>query len=322
MAGDGLLQTRGAGEHVDRRNLILHNCRMGQIDWDDLRYVLAVARSGTASGAAELLGVNATTVARRIASLEEGLGLELFQKRQSGYIPTPTGEQVTRSAATMEMEVDGLRHSIAAQQRVTSGLVRFTCPETISSYLLAPWLVGFRNLYPAVRIEVINADAMLDLGRGEADVAMRIGVAPSGTGIVARRLPDCPWTAYCSRKYADSRGAPKSPEEMRNHALVGLEGHMARLPSSVWFEQMVGAGSIPLRCNSLGNVVETIKADLGVAMLPCLIGDLVHELVRCYPPIPQLNAQMWLILREDLKAAPHVRAFVEFLAGRVAARLP
>jgi DNA-binding transcriptional LysR family regulator len=295
---------------------------MEPIDWDDLRYVLAVARSRTASGAAELLGVNATTVARRIAALEAGLGLELFQKRQSGYIPTPTGEQAAKSAAVMELEVEGLRNGIAAQRRVTSGLVRFTCPETISSYLLAPWLVGFRNLYPAVRIEVINADAMLDLGKGEADVALRIGVAPSGIGIVARRLPDCPWTAYCSRAYASTHGIPAFPEAMRNHALVGLEGYMARLPSSVWFEHMVGADRIPLRCNSLGNVVETIKADLGVAMLPCLIGDLVHELVRCYPPIPELNAQIWLILREDLKSAPHVRAFVDFLAQRVAARLP
>ncbi|HVX81658.1 MAG TPA: LysR family transcriptional regulator [Devosiaceae bacterium] len=293
---------------------------MGPIDWDDLRYVLAVARRGTASGAAELLGVNATTVARRIAALEAGLGLELFQKRQSGYLPTPTGEEAAKSAAAMEREVEGLRNGIAAQRRVTSGLVRFTCPETIASYLVAPWLVGFRNLYPAVRIEVINADAMLDLGKGAADVAMRVGMPPSGTGIVARRLPDCLWTAYCSRAYARSRGAPASPGEMRHHALVGLEGHMAQLPSSVWFEQMVGADRIPLRCNSLGNVVETIKADLGVAMLPCLIGDLVHELVRCYPPIPELNAQMWLIVREDLKTAPHVRAFVDFLAHRLTTR--
>ncbi len=294
---------------------------MGPIDWDDLRYVLAVTRSGTASGAAELLGVNATTVSRRIASLEAELGLELFQKRQSGYLPTPTGEQAARTAAAIEVEVEGLRNGIAAQRRVTSGLVRFTCPETIASYLVAPWLVGFRSLFPSVRIEVINSDSMLDLGKGEADVAMRVGLSPSGTGIVARRLPDCPWTAYCSRTYARDHGVPASPDAMRDHALVGLEGYMARLPSSVWFEEVVGADRVPLRCNSLGNVVETIKADLGVAMLPCLIGDLVHDLVRCYPPIPELNAQMWLIVREDMKAAPHVRAFVDFLARRLAGEL-
>jgi len=294
---------------------------MGPIDWDDLRYVLAVVRSGTASGAAELLGVNATTVARRIAALEAGLGLELFQKRQSGYVPTEAGQQAAKTAAAMEVEVEGLRNGIAAQRRVTSGLVRFTCPETIASYLVAPWLVGFRALYPAVRIEVINSDAMLDLAKGEADVAMRVGAPPAGAGIVARRLPDSPWTAYCSRAYADARGMPAGPEAMRDHALVGLEGTMARLPSSIWFEAMVGADRIPLRCNSLGNVVETIKADLGVAMLPCLIGDLVHELVRCYPPIPELNAQMWLIVREDLKATPHVRAYVDFLAQRLATSL-
>jgi len=288
------------------------------IDWDELRYVLAVARTGTASGAAVELDVNATTVARRIAGLEAQIGLKLFARRQDGYSPTEAGLQAIHSAKAIEAEIHALQSGIAAQRRVTSGLVRFTCPETVASYLVAPWLMGFRQLYPAVRIEVINSDAMLDLGKGEADVAMRIGAPPIGSGIVARRLADCPWTAYCSRDYARDRGMPDSPAEMLDHALVGLEGSMARIPAGVWFERLVGPDRIPLRCNSLGNIVETIKANLGVAMLPCWIGDKVHELLRCYPPVPELSAPAWLIVNEELKTAPHVRAFVDFLSQRLA----
>ena len=199
-----------------------------------------------------------------------------------------------------------------------TGLVRFTCPETIGNQLVAPWLPDFRRLHPEVRIEVINTDAMLDLGRGEADVALRMGAEPAGTGIVARRLPDRLWSAYCSRGYAREHGMPQVPADMRNHALIGLEGAMARLPSSLWFEALVGPDRIPLRCNSLSNLVQTVRAGLGVAMVPCSIGETEPELIRCLPPITALNAQTWLLVRTDMRSAAHVRAFVDFVAARMA----
>ena len=184
--------------------------------------------------------------------------------------------------------------------------------------MVAPWLGDFRKLHPDVRIEVINSDAMLDLGKGEADVAMRIGSGPTGAGVVARRLPDRLWAAYCSRGYARERGMPRVPEDMRQHALVGLEGAQARLPSSVWFDALVGPERIPLRCNSLSNAMQTIRAGLGIAMLPCSIGESQPELIRCLPPIPALNAQTWLLVRGEMRHAAHVRAFVDFLAARMA----
>jgi len=291
------------------------------LDWDDLRIVLAVARSGAALSAARQLGVNQTTVTRRIAHLEQVLGAALFERHRQGYRPTELGERVARAAEAMEAQVLHLSSDVEARQRVVGGVVRFTCPETIANHLLAPWLGDFRQQYPDVLIEVINADALLDLGKGEADVAMRVGAPPTGTGIVARRLPVCVWTAYCSRSYARGNEMPAGPEDLAAHALVGLEGTQGRLPSAIWFRDLVGAERIKVRCNSLSNIVHSLRAGLGVGMLPCVIGDTEPELVRCFPPIRSLDAQTWLIVREEVKATPHVRTFVDFLAVRLANEL-
>ncbi len=302
-------------------SLFCENAEWRVLDWDDLRFVLAVARSGAALGAARTLGVNQTTVTRRLANIEEALGAELFVRRRSGYRLTALGERVAETAREVETAVAGLEAEMAARQRLISGSVRFTCPETIANHLLAPWLIDFRRDHPGVRIDVINTDSVLDIAKGEADVAFRAGIPPDGAGIVARRLPDRLWTAYCSRSYADAHGMPETPQAMREHALVGLEGTLARLPSTVWFERLVGADRIPIRCNSLSNLVQTVRAGLGIAVLPCSIGETQPELVRCFPPVPELNAQTWLILREDLRTAQHVRAFVDFLADRFAAEV-
>lgn len=288
------------------------------LDWDDLKFVLAVARSGAALSASHGLKVNQTTVTRRIARIERALGSILFERHQSGYQLTEAGRSVAEAAEAIEQQVRNIESDVTSRKRLVSGLVRFTCPETIGNQLVAPWLPEFRKQHPDVRIEVINTDAMLDLGKGEADVAVRMGVEPTGAGIVARRLPDRLWTAYCSRSYAREHGMPAVPEDMRNHALVGMEGAMARLPSSLWFEALVGPEFIPLRCNSLSNLVQTVRAGLGIAMVPCSIGETEPDLIRCLPPIPALNAQTWLIVRGEMRSAPHVRAFVDFLAARFA----
>jgi DNA-binding transcriptional LysR family regulator len=287
------------------------------LDWDDLRFVLAVARGGSALAGARRLGVNQTTVTRRLAHIETAMGASLFERHQTGYRLTGVGTRVAETAEAIEVQVLHLESEVAARDRAVAGAVRFTCPETIANHLLAPWLGDFRERYPDVRIEVINADAMLDLGKGEADVAIRVGVAPSGAGIVARRLPDVLWTAYSSRTYARESGTPGRPEDLKHHQTVGLEGTLARLPSSVWLQDRVGADHIKVRCSALSNVVHSLRAGLGVGMLPCVIGDTEPELARCFPPIPALNAQAWMIVREEVRLAPHVRAFADFLAARL-----
>lgn len=291
------------------------------LDWDDLRFVLAVARTGSALRAARALNVNQTTVTRRIAHIETVIGADLFESKQSGHVLTPLGRIVADSAERVEAEVLALRSAIDARQRMLSGSVRFTSSEVYANYVVAPFLRNFRQQYPSVTVELITDDRRLDVARGEADVALRASSRPEGAGIVAQRLPDAGWTAYCSRAYAEEHGVPCSAEAFAGHFVALVEGPMAGLAPFCWLTQVARntSAAVNTRSNSLTNVLSAIKAGLSISMLPCFVGDRESDLVRCLPPVAELDGEVWLIVREDVKHAAHVRAFVDCLAAHMVA---
>lgn len=289
------------------------------VDWDDFRFVLAVARAGSALRAARSLNVNQTTVTRRLAQIESVIGADLFESRQNGHVLTPLGVIVAAGAERIEKEVLALQSAVSAQQRVLSGSVRFTSSEIFANWVIAPFLRSFREQYPGVTVELVIDDRPLDLRRGEADVALRASTRPEGGGVVAQRLPDSAWAAYCSRAYADERGAPSDLVELNSHAVVGLDGAMSRLGAALWLTKSAPNATVSARSNSLTSHVSAVKAGLGIGVLPCFAGDREPDLVRCSAPIPELNAELWLIVREEVKQAPHVRAFVDCLAAHFSA---
>jgi DNA-binding transcriptional LysR family regulator len=291
------------------------------IDWDDLRFVLAVARSGSALRAARALGVNQTTVMRRMERIEAAVGADLFERRQTGYQLTPAGRRIAQGAARIEDEVKALESAAGAERRALSGCVRVTTSEMLANLLIAPWLLTFRREHPGILVELVTDDRLFDLARGEADVALRGSVRkqelPQGAGIVVRRLSRAAWSVYCSRSYADEHGVPTTIEALDGHAIVAVDGPMADLPGPRWLASVARNSRTSARCNSLTNLVVTLKAGLGVATLPCIAGDAVPELVRCLPPVPELEGALWLIVRAEVKSAAHVRAFADSLAAHI-----
>lgn len=286
------------------------------MDWGNLRYVLAVARAGSALRAAQDLGVNQTTVLRRLSALEAAVGAPVFERRRSGHKLTPVGERVLEAAERMEFEAQSLLSVLAAQRRTLAGSVRLTTSESLAAALIAPCLRAFQLLHPEVTVELLVTDERLDVARGNADVALRASSAPLGAGIVARRMPDVRWTVYCGRSYAAERTPPRTAEEIAGHPVVGMEGRLAQLEGWQWLAARTSAASVRCRSNSLTNLVFNLKGGLGLGILPTIIGDADQELMRCIPP-PELRSQMWLIVREEIKAHAHVRAFTEYLAKYV-----
>ncbi len=285
--------------------------------WDDLRYVLAVARGGSALRAAEALGVNQSTVLRRLDALEGRLGACLFDRRKSGLALSPAGRRVVEAAERIEHEIQALRTVLAAEQRTLSGSVRLTTSEVLAVRLISPCLRAFHARYPSILVELITSDERLDIAGGEADVALRAGSSPEGAGIVARRMPDTYWTIYCSRAYAAERAPPRTRAEIAGHEIVGMDGRMAQVSGWRWLAESAPDAIIRFRSNSLINLVANLKAGMGLGALPVIIGDSEPELMRCFEPPAELRAEMWLIVREQVKAQPHVRAFTEFLADYV-----
>lgn len=291
------------------------------IDWGDLRFVLAIARSGSALGAARTLGVNQTTVARRMAELEAAVGANLCERKQSGYHLTPLGQKLAAAAGRIEVEVKALENTIGADQRASSDCVRITTPEMLANILITPWLRTFRRENPGIMVELLADDRRLDIARGEADVALRAAIRQEGplqgAGIVLRNLSRVGWSVYCSRAYAEENGMPATLEALDGHAVVAIDGSMDHLPGPRLLASLTPNSRISARSNSLTNVVTTLKAGLGIAALPCLAGDADPDLVRCLPPIPELEGDLLLVVREEIRSSAHVRAFTESLAAHI-----
>lgn len=293
---------------------------MRPVDWNDLRYVLAVGRTGSALRAAEQLGVNQTTVLRRIDAVEAQLGVALFERRRTGQTLTLAGRRAIEAAERMDDEVGGLVAALAAQRRTLSGSVRLTTSESMAYRLVTPCLREFHDLHPGVSVELMAHDEPLDVARGDADIALRAGFRPEGAGIVARRLPDTGWTIFCSQAYAAERGMPRSTDDLGGHSVIGFDGRMSNLPGWQWLITAAPGAQVRVRSNSMISMIFNLKAGLGVGPLPCIIGDGEPELVRCFAPPKEIQSEMWLIVRETLKNEPHVRAFADFLADFIKKR--
>ncbi|HWH17493.1 MAG TPA: LysR family transcriptional regulator [Allosphingosinicella sp.] len=295
----------------------MHNERV--LDWNDLRHFLAVARAGTTLGASEILRVNQTTVARRIVALERALGAKLFDKMPSGYRLTELGREILPAAKQVEEEAETVIRLIEQRARRLAGAIRVTTNETIANLFLTPSLTEFAELYPDVRLDVIVDPRPLDLGRGEADVALRAGEKPGTGPIIVRKLRELPWAIYCSRDYAVRNGCPSSPEDLSRHRIIGGDGPLATMLAPSWLEQVAGTAKVVARSNSLPNLLAAVQAGLGLTVLPCALAEGDPQLIRCIGPVEELSAPLWLVTREDLKDEPRVRAFTSFISARIVA---
>lgn len=291
-------------------------------DWNDLRFFLAVAQTGSTLAASRELGVNQTTVARRLAALEEALGERLFDRGSSGYRLTETGRTALPAAERVAAEAHRFRTTVAERGRRLAGAVRVTTNEAIANALVTPCLADFAEIYPDIRVEVVVSDQKLDLAAGEADVALRAGPFPTDPALIARKLADVPWAIYCSRGYAERRGAPRTPAELAAHPLLLGDGGLRNAPAMNWLREQAPGAYVASRSNSLTNHVVAVRSGLGVGPLPRMEGDAAPDLVLCMDA-PQTEPHMLsLLLRPELKDVPRVRALVDFVTARAAALRP
>jgi DNA-binding transcriptional LysR family regulator len=286
-------------------------------DWDDLRYFLAVARSGTALGAARALRVDQTTVARRLSALEAALGLHLFERRQAGYALTPAGQALVAHAEAVEAAAFAFADVAAAQSREVSGTVCLTSLEIYAVTILPPLLRDLHAAHPSLRIELDTADDKRDLGAGEADVALRGGHRPVEGGLVGRRIGADPWTLYCSRDYAAAHARPRTAADLRQHTIVGGGGEMVWPLYRAWLKSHRLEEAVTMQHSSAIGLLAAVRAGAGLAVLPSFIADRDPDLVRCLDPLTDDRAELWLLTHERLRHTPRVRAVMDFLGERL-----
>ena len=283
------------------------------LDWNDLRYFLAVARTGSTLAASRKLAVSQATVSRRISALEEALDITLFIRNPSGYTLSLRGEAMLPAAEVVESAIKALSTSAEAEGRRLSGKVRLTTVESAANVWLMPALAAFRAKHPAVVAEVVVDDRPLDLAKGEADIAIRFGNQPQDENLFIRRIVELHESVYVRRDLVEERGMPDTVADLARYPMIGFSG--PGLGSIERWQQSLGPDvQFVHRANTLSAIISAVTAGIGAAILPCLIGDTHPSLVRLFPPIPELTTPGWLVTTTNARQQPHVRALLDFIA--------
>jgi DNA-binding transcriptional LysR family regulator len=283
---------------------------MPGFDWNDVRYFLAVARDGSTLTASKALKVSQPTVARRILALEEALGVDLFERRQTGYQITEQGALLLPRFEAVEAAAEDLDAASRVQARKVAGVVRVTTNEVLANLTIAPALPEFRRRYPDLRVELIATDRFMDLSAGEADIAVRGAVSPpQDPDLVIRKLGTHHWGIYGSPAYVADHGLPERPEDLNQHRVIGAESAFGEM-CLTWLAGVAPRAEVQLRCSSLLNVMTNVKWGLGLGFLP--FGFFPNEDLVCCMELPEITASIWLITHERLRNVPRVRAFLDF----------
>jgi len=292
------------------------------MDWDNLRFVLAVADAGGLSAAARALRVDTATVSRRLDSLEAELRCKLFHRSRQGLKSTSAGAKLLTHARRVEGEVRALGFALSAEDRGLDGTVAITATEPIASGLVVPALAAFRARHPGIALELVTDIRALDLGRREADVALRL-LRPHQGDLRVRRLAAVGYALYASPSYVARHGMPDPDDGCAGHALVDWPVPYTIIPQVPWLREQAAHATVVLRSTSAMTRLAAAASGVGVALLPCVIADPDPRLVRV-PSAPAPVQDLWLVTHRDLARVPRIRATLEFLtetARRAARRL-
>ncbi|MBL8836392.1 MAG: LysR family transcriptional regulator [Alphaproteobacteria bacterium] len=280
-------------------------------DWNDLRHFLAVARRGSTIAAGKALRVNQSTVHRRLAGLEKRIGRKLVKRTAAGYRLTAFGIEMLPHAERVEAAVGDLERHVKGRGR-DPGIIRVTCPEPIVQRM-APLIERFHARNPDLRVEFVMSDRYLDLAKGEADVALRSG--DTDDELVGRKIADSVWAVYASRAYVERHGRPERVEDLSRHALISFDESMSGHRVAKWLAAVAPEGRIVARNNSVLGLLYAAKSGVGIAALPTPIADGEPDLVRVFGPVAEL-ARSWRVLAHpELRRAPRVAAFFDFLVA-------
>jgi DNA-binding transcriptional LysR family regulator len=276
------------------------------LSWDEFRLVKAIADSRSLVGAAELLGLNHSTVFRRLGAIETTLGAQLFERSRAGYEPTPAGEEMVTLATTMSESIIEFERHVAGRDVKPTGELRITTVDSVAVYLLGPILARFRSLYPGVHLDVILAAQNLNLSRRDADVAIRATNEPPET-LIGRRIGPIRWAAYGSIPLADEIGE----RVFTDGSWMGFGDNFSAHTGKRWMERTIGQKRQVWRVNSVLSMAEAVAAGGGAGLLPCFVGDHREDLKRIGAPLPELDIDLWILTHPDLRQAARVRAFMD-----------
>jgi DNA-binding transcriptional LysR family regulator len=288
------------------------------LSWDDFRYVKAIADTRSLGGAAQALGVNHSTVFRRLGQIENQLGSRLFDRGRAGYTLTNCGEDMVRLAERVAEDITAFERRVTGQDLRPSGELRITTNDMVLLHLLTDVLAKFRNAYPEIVLDIVVSNALLNLSKRDADVAIR-ATYQAPESLNGQRVGRIGWAIFGPAALA---GKPFDlTADPPRHDWVGFADNVAIARASRWLrEHGVGEKQMVYRVNTLLGIAEAAAGGVGLALLPCFIGMMVPGLARLCAPLPELEGELWLLTHPDLSNTARVRAFLDFCASAMASR--
>ncbi|BEV70706.1 LysR family transcriptional regulator [Paludibacterium sp. THUN1379] len=277
------------------------------LQWDDIRYFLELARTGSLSGAARRLKVEHSTVARRVEALEQSLGIRLFDRLPKAWTLTTEGETLVAQAGRLDEEAQAFSR-IALGVSSLQGTVRISAPPVLAGHFLVPRLAAIRSRWQNIELEVIGESREANLARGEADLAIRMS-RPTAPGLAARCIGDMGYGLYAAHGYTSR------PAEA--WAFLGYDDHLVQVPQQRWLAQFAGSRPFVFRSNDLAALLNAARAGLGIAVLPHFLAAGDEALALLVNPACPTVRQIWLAMHPDVKRSPRVRLLADLLAELV-----
>ncbi len=280
---------------------------MQALNWDDLRYVLAISRHKSLAAAARVLTVNETTVARRLSQVERQLAVQVFERVSGLLIPTTAGETVITAAEQIEQQAQHMQNSVAGADHRAAGIVRLTAVPLVINHILVPSLHQLCIKHPQLSLELIAEPRDLSLSKRESDIAIRLARPSKELNVLTRRIGKLDYAVYHSSKV----GPDMLP-------WIGYEEGMRDLPQAQWINQQETADSTAttVLANDAEVILACVKAGLGKSLLPTVVGDNDVGLLRILKSIP-VSREIWMLVHPQLRQLTRIKVVIDWLNDAV-----
>lgn len=285
---------------------------MNKLDWDDIRYFLAAARTGSLAAASRQLGSHQPTVGRRIDSLEKRLGVRLFQRHAQGLTLTEEGHHIMQAAEAMGEAAATLQRASKFEDEEIRGCVRIAAPSGLAVHLIAPALPQFHERFPRLDVVVQPSISSADLTHGEADVAVRL-YRPSANDLVVKRAGTMAFGLYGAPAYLRQHGTPRNVADLSGHHFIGYGTQLCQLEENRWLESMTDDACYLLRSDDTHTRLAAAEAGLGLAVLPSFLARRPSQLQQILKTVKAPRKSIWLVVHRDLRHLARVRAALDWL---------
>ncbi|MEL6441346.1 MAG: LysR family transcriptional regulator [Cyanobacteria bacterium J06621_8] len=280
------------------------------MEWDNLRYVLAIARGKSIAGASRRLNVHHTTVFRRLNALEEGLGVKLFERLSAGYILTPAGDAIYQTAVNIESQIITLESNLSGKKQRLRGNIRIATSASLLNYLLTPCFADFMREYPDIELESLESNQPFNLTQRDADLAIWTTNNPP-KHLTGLKIAPAAIAIYGSKNYLTAK---EKIQNITEHTWIGLEESLANIMYGNQLNQLLPQVEFQYRVNTLMGISAALLNDLGIGLLYCFMGNSEPDLQKVHPIIPEFAQDLWILTHASTSNVARIKIFVDFIA--------